>query len=462
VAPALNTELFVVPDNDAYLVYAPLRRCLMRVAPERVNFLARLKDGQCQPGDAETDFYKSLAKAGIVDGPPESRPKTLVNRPFKPIGTTLLLTTRCNLACHYCYAGHEKSSLVMDEKLGRAVLDYTAENCRERAQKRMGVGFHSGGEPTMAWDQLVALASYAKELERKMTLQVSLGLATNACLSESKARWIAAHFSHVNVSLDGPPRIQNVLRPRKDGGPSWPMIRRTLRTFEACKTPYSLQATITRQTVGEMPAIVRFVAKHTRPRLLKFEPVAGTGRFSGRGEDLPAAADFARNFDGAAEIGRALGLPVTFSGLRIHQRPVSIFCGAFGDPFAVTPEGYVTACFEAFCGTVPLAGAFVFGRWDASSGTFAIDHKKLERLRQRHVFNLEPCSRCFCKYSCAGDCASRNASHFDDFSLFKVGARCEVIREVTRRSLSRMANAPRRNPVEFQEEEKPHEETACQ
>ena len=41
MAPVLNSELFLIPNGSSYLVYAPLRRCVMRLAPEKVNLLVR-------------------------------------------------------------------------------------------------------------------------------------------------------------------------------------------------------------------------------------------------------------------------------------------------------------------------------------------------------------------------------------------------------------------------------------
>ena len=218
------------------------------------------------------------------------------------------------------------------------------------------------------------------------------------------------------------------------------MIRSVLRVFEECKTPYSFQATITRDTVRQMPAIVRYVARHTRPRILKFEPVADSGRFSGQAGQIPCGHEFAQFFNEAYEVGQSLRLPVAFSGVRLLGAQLSSFCGAFIEPFAVTPEGYVSACYEAFSCASSYADMFLFGRWEESSGRFIIDYDKLEQLRRRNVYNLEPCSRCFCKYSCAGDCATRNFRHAGGRNLFAVGARCDAIREITCYQLSKRIN----------------------
>jgi uncharacterized protein len=461
MAPILNSELFLIADGSSYLVYAPLRRCVMRLNPENVNLLVRLQKGEFGETETKTDFFGCLVNNGIINGRPEEPPVASTGRGYAPVRTTLLLTTRCNLACRYCYAAGREPGLVMPEQVGRAALDYVAANCRQKGLKKLEVGFHGGGEPTMAWKELMGLATYAKEVASRNQLELRLGLATNACFCEKKARWIAAHFSNVNISLDGPPRIQDAMRPRKDGAPSSSMIRNTLRVFDECKTPYSFQSTITRETVREMPAIVRYLARHTRPGMLKFEPVSDCGRFCGQTDHIPCGHEFARFFNQAYEEGRRLRLPVAFSGVRLLGAKLSCFCGAFAEPFAVTPEGFVSACYEAFSCASSYADMFLFGRWNESSRGFSIDYEKLERLRRRNVYNLKPCSRCFCKYSCAGDCATRNFRHFNGKDLFTVGARCDAIREITRYQLSKMTNGPHTQPYRQRLADDYHEKAEC-
>ncbi len=456
----LNSELFLLPDGAEYLVYAPLRKVVARATAENVNLLVRLQRGQADRAEAETEFCKAVTKAGLIGGQPEVRPPASTNRPYAPVRVTLLLTTRCNLACQYCYAGHAAHGLVMSEQVGRAAIDYAAANCKRLGQPHLHVAYHGGGEPTMAWEELVALTTYAEEVAARNQLKLNLGLATNGCVSERKAHWIAAHFPSVNLSLDGPPRIQNAQRPLQGGGASWPLLRRTLRILDQSKVGCYVQATVTRETVQDMPAIVRFVARHTRARQVKFEPVADCGRFAGQPDRVPSATDFARYLLAAYLEGNKLKIPVAFSGLRFDGTPRSLFCGAFGEPFSVTPEGYVTACFEAFCGASRLANLYVFGRWDAAGG-FIIEHDKLERLRQRNVYNLAPCLHCFCKYSCAGDCASRNARFFDERDLLRVGARCQTVREVGYRFLSHFARQTPKTNSQPEKEPDAYEPARC-
>ena len=159
MAPVLNSELFLIPNGSSYMVYAPLRRCVMRLAPENVNLLVRIQKGDYGDAETKTEFFQSLVSHGIINGPAEAPPAAAAGRSYSPVRTTLLLTTRCNLACRYCYAAGRGPELVMSERIGRAALDYVADNCKQKGLKKLEVGFHGGGEPTMAWKELTALAT---------------------------------------------------------------------------------------------------------------------------------------------------------------------------------------------------------------------------------------------------------------------------------------------------------------
>jgi len=444
MTPRFNTELFLLAHDGTYMAYAPLRRLVMRLEPAQVNLLARLKSGRARAADLTSPLVTFFRQVGLLDGAPEQQPRSFVGMPYAPTRVTLFLTNRCNLGCCYCYAGGQLQPMAMPEEMGRAAIDYVAANCVKRRQTILSVGLHGGGEPTMAWELLVSLTRYAKQVARRHGLKPNLGMSTNAVFSEAKALWITRNLNYVSVSFDGPPRIQDQQRPLKNGRPSSAHVMRVLQTFDREKFPYSFQATITARVVSQMPAIVRYWAKRTHPQFVKFEPVSDCGRFLGNRKEIPNGLEFARSFNTAFDLAQQLGLRLTFSGIRLWDAAVGYFCGAFAEPFAVTPDGHVSACYEAYSAQTPYASVFLFGRWNPAKRSFGFDLKKLERLRRRNVYTLKPCRWCFCKYSCGGDCVTRNFRLADKPDLRLVGARCEAIREITKCRLAKYLDAASR------------------
>ena len=439
--PKLNTEIYLIPEDGNYLAYAPLRRLIMRLRPEQVNILARLKEGRPLDTDVDCTLAMFLRQVGVIDGKPEEQPQAFVDNSFAPVRTTLFLSNQCNLACRYCYAGGQTREMLLDEQIGRAAIDLASENCRKRSQKILNIGFHGGGEPTMAWALMVGLTAYAKEKAEKNGQEVRLGMSTNGAFGEDQAMWIARNMNYISVSFDGPPAIQDHFRPFKDGSPTSSIVLNALRVFDREKFPYSFQSTISDTIVHEMPAIIRYFAENTHPQFVKFEPVSDCGRFFGMPDRIPPGKEFAKHFNRAFDVAQELGLKLTFSGIRLWGSGVSYFCGAFAEPFAVTPDGCVSACYEAYSADSPYAGVFVFGHWNKATRSFDLDLEKLRRLRSRNIYTLEPCSRCFCKYSCGGDCATRNFRRTGTTDLMVVGARCDAIREITKFRLARYLNS---------------------
>lgn len=428
----INSELFLIPDPPGYLVFAPLRRMVFRADAATVNMLAALQRGDEGAVDPENLAIQTLKACGVIDGPPEQKPPMPVASRYKPTRVTLFLTSRCNLGCCYCYGNANTEHLELSEEVGRAAIDYIARNCVEEKAKTLSVGFHGGGEPTMAWDRLVTLTAYAREVAERERLELNTGIATNGCFGVDRAKWMAENLSFVSISVDGPPEIQDLQRPFPNGAPSSGIIESVVDVFHEANFPYSVQATFTAETMSKMPEAARYFAKRMKARFLKFEPVSDAGRFADRPEMIPDMKQFGEWYNRAYEVASEEGIYLAFSGIRLWGAAVSYFCGAFIEPFTITPDGYVTACYEACSKTMPFDNVFLIGRHDAEKRDFVIDMDRLNRLRTRNVYNLDPCNRCFCKYSCGGDCATRNFRIHGSEDLTLVGARCEAIREITR------------------------------
>jgi uncharacterized protein len=115
------------------------------------------------------------------------------------------------------------------------------------------------------------------------------------------------------------------------------------------------------------------------------------------------------------------------------------FCAAPGDGFSVTPEGFVSSCFEVTDASDPRAELYHYGRYDENRRGFTIDEDRVARLRRLRVENISQCQDCFCKWHCAGDCLAKAlpGTRPEDH----VGSpRCSLNREITRFQLESVAN----------------------
>jgi uncharacterized protein len=432
----LTAETFVLPDGDQVLVYAPLRRVILQADRAHAAALAQLAAG-VEP-EEQTPLIAELRACGVIDGPLEPVPNAAPAQAYQPTHVTLMLTSRCNLHCQYCFAEANSDALEMPLPLGEAAITFAADNSVRRKVPLLEISFHGGGEPTLAWDAMQHFYAFGTAAAEEHGLKLRASTITNGCIGQKKARWIAERFEGVSLSWDGPPDIQNGQRPTVGGGKSAGAVEDTVRIFDELGLRYGIQATVTAVSAPRMPELVRYFAAHSKTRRIKFEPVSAAGRFRDKQGEAPKLGDFAHWFNAASEVAEELGIELMFSAAtRILGHPTCYFCGALSQPFAITPDGYISACYEVCAGGKEFEDIFIIGAYDAETGQFQVDPDRLATLSARTVGNMDKCSKCFCKYSCAGDCPARNMRDRGSSDLFADGARCEAIREISRHSLKR-------------------------
>ncbi|MGA2034858.1 MAG: hypothetical protein ABSG68_21620 [Thermoguttaceae bacterium] len=154
----LTTDVFCLDHLGGRIAYAPLKGVVLMVNRAAANLLAQLHDGDsCEPNDRNLEAMSLLMDLGLVNGPPDELHED-GNGDFRPTETTLFLTRACNLRCVYCYASGGERPNVMPWQVAKAAVDFVLENAAALEQSSVGVSFHGGGEPTLAWTLLGVLA----------------------------------------------------------------------------------------------------------------------------------------------------------------------------------------------------------------------------------------------------------------------------------------------------------------
>jgi uncharacterized protein len=357
-----------------------------------------------------------------------------VDRQFYPTSVTLFLTNRCNLRCNYCYAqAGEFKPCDMPPVIYRAAIDFVARNVK-RAGGDLGVNFHGGGEPTVAWETFTGAVEYARSTHG----EAHFAIATNGLMAPDKAEYVAKTVRMVTLSLDGPPDIHNIQRPCADGTDSFDKIMAFVDVLRRHKTPFAIRSTITENNVRRLPELVDFFVERTGCRQLHFEPAFLSGRCSTIPEAVPPSDLCEAESLTPGDRGHARGAQVRFSAARITGA-FSSFCGCAQDAFSVTPEGDVTACFEVCSARNSLADTYYFGRYSGGESRFKFDLDRLVRLRSMTVHNKPVCARCFAKWTCAGDCPAKGVQPFTNTD--EESPRCRMVQTITQAMLGRAVDA---------------------
>lgn len=455
--PRVSAETFSIPLQDGrYVIYAPLRRAAYVGNASAINILADIHDGSYhRTSDPDGGMLELLRALEIVDGGPETQPITEFRGAPEPTAVTLFLTTSCNLRCTYCYASAgDKPARSMPIDVARHGIDFVIANAVRQGVPRVEIAYHGGGEPTVNWKTLTGSLDYARARASAQGIAVHASLATNGVLSDARIDWIIANISDVSLSFDGEPEVHDRHRPTVGGHGSSARVIHTLERLDAVDFPYGLRMTVTADQIARLPDSVAFVCERFRPGRILVEPSYQLGRW----KEAPSAetAAFIAAYREAQARARELGREIQFSGARLGLL-TNHFCGISQDSFSLSPDGNVSACYEAFSEDQPLASTFFYGKPEGEA--YAFNLPVLDHLRGQAVQHRGHCQGCFAKWSCGGDCYHR-AKHADPATEFAGTDRCHIIRELTKdQILDRIAAAggwfwhepPPATPVEIGE-----------
>ena len=321
----------------------------------------------------------------------------------------LSMTNRCNLRCKYCFTAEAKdrSGLVIDLDFAKCGLRHYLLGDEQYREVR----FYGVGEPTQAAAEMKAIREYVDSI----CGGVSFELQTNGSFSEAMAHWVGQFIDRVWISIDGPPDIQDRLRPHVGNGKSCSdIVERNVRILQRYKLQrgddfeLGARATITDVNVGRMRDIADYFMQ------LHFDaawvhhifPVVGEADSHQNVQEqmVYSPLAFAENYLDVYEYAKAKGF---FFGnfLAINfDEPVSIACRACLPAPYLTLDGYVSACDEAYWGGNPLFKDLIIGKYDKPRDRLSLYDDVIERLRSRRVGNIPDCAGCAVEENCAGHC----------------------------------------------------------
>ena len=413
--------LYLIPFQDKFLIYRPLRGLLFLGNRAMADCAQRYCDTQDRGVLADEpevlDFFDSI---GFTQpDPPE--PRELDIRNFKPTGAALLMSNRCNLRCIYCYAnGGETNNLDLDPALARAAIDLVCKNAMELGEEQFSVTFHGGGEPTLHWDAMVELAACA----RSKPLPATLHIVTNGYWNEEHGKWLMEWINGMTISMDGAAETQNRQRPLPGGKPSFDRVMRSVEQLTKAGYPFNVRMTVTPEYFGGLPEDVRFLCEQTGCKNIQAEPafyaVRGAHGTAYREQGQHFAEAFLESWQIAMDHGRLL----YYSGAR-PEGVTSYFCSApLGGSLTVNPLGQVTGCYET-TGRGGQCGG-VFGHADENG--IVIDEETRYQQMSEILHRRDRCTDCFCYYHCAGDCFTRGLPAESGEWPYN---RCEINRQIT-------------------------------
>jgi len=403
------------------IIYSPLAVRLYKLDKEEFLFFENLPN-EC----IKKSNLKKFIELGLLTPDLSRFPLNFFfkKKHRKETKLTLLVTTDCNSLCKYCYADENKI-VYLNFNLARKVIDKFIE---ERKPKELSIDFHGGGEPTLAIDLIKRTIEYVKAKKIKSNFNIQ----TNGMIADRTKYWLFKNMRSIAISCDGPPEVQNLQRPLKNNRPSSPYVEKTIKFF--VKSGYKnlfIQSTISSFSVDNMDKIIRYFYD-LGIRRIGIGLLSKTKRSQRNKIYPPNLNKYVNNAIKVIRFADEHKIWLRLELLPINE-PRHYFCGALNTQLCLTPDGYLSSCYETLSKNSEIQD-FIYGRFNQEKNKFEYRTKQISYLKERKVENIQECQNCYLKWACGGDCPARNYKQTGN--IFKPDKkRCETARNLTRKYL---------------------------
>lgn len=169
----------------------------------------------------------------------------------------------CNLRCDYCFYFDEADTRTEGIRplMERSVVDAIIEKSLEVA-KHCSFAFQ-GGEPSLAGLSFFEYFVDKVGRTKKEDSQVSYAFQTNGMLlDEAWARFFTQHGFLVGVSLDGPPRLNNLHRKDREGKGSGRKVMQSISLLQKEGVEFNVLSVVTNELAQNIGVVYPYFVEH--------------------------------------------------------------------------------------------------------------------------------------------------------------------------------------------------------
>jgi len=323
----------------------------------------------------------------------------------------LLLTERCNLYCKYCYLNGGEGKKDMTFEVAAEALDLFASSEGETLTVEL-----AGGEPTLMFGLIERIIAYVEEKRYK----IRFAIQTNATLlDEEKVKFLSAKRIGLGISLDGIPKINDIMR----GGSR--KVVSSLHLLGRLGIGTNITVVLTKDNVEHLAEFILFCGSFNSVRVINLDLIRPTGRAKEK-DLIPSEKSLSR---GIGDMLTALDfinsrriLPIKIREVeqmfkRKEDCEIPPYCfAATGKAAVITPEGDIYPC-----------SSLINERFKAGN----ILSPDLEELRfyEPDGGRFSGCADCDMKSICRGGCPSRRFAFYGNFNK-KCELECLLRKEI--------------------------------
>ena len=218
------------------------------------------------PAEATRTTLQEMAALGLLS-PLDAQPQVLPETPTT-LNAWLHITNSCNLDCAYCYVPKTDESMSLE--IGQQAIDAIFRSAARHGFRRVKFKY-AGGEPTLRFDLVEQLHTYARARAETLGLEMEAVILTNGIdLSDQMLETLLAQDIRLSISLDGLGGDHDAQRPLANGGGSAHLVRRTIeRVLELGLCP-DVTVTVTDHNLDSLSDVVAWLVEHDIPFNLNF------------------------------------------------------------------------------------------------------------------------------------------------------------------------------------------------
>ena len=313
---------------------------------------------------------------------------------------TLILTSRCNLRCRYCFEGCKKNrNLEMTQEIALKAVEILINESRVDG-KRKSINFF-GGEPLLNFNIIKKVSDRVIEVRQNENLDISMSITTNFTLMNDEIFKVVDEANiTLLISIDGDKNTHDAQRVFPDGSGSYNCLKAKLEKY------LKMRPALFRARATVMPDKMNFIKMTEDIKKLGFSSVYfgiedcfSRHRFNEENIDVITLYNqefsdyikyiFQKIINGESEfLFHYYDIFQSLSQRSLHFVPCHIGNGHV----TIGPDENVYPCQR------------LYGCEKIQTYTMNILEKNKRPFRIRTVHEKPKCSECWARYLCSGGC----------------------------------------------------------
>lgn len=170
----------------------------------------------------------------------------------------LILTTRCNLSCTYCFIQESPLSVLpqqyMNLETARAAVDFFIGEADDPCNCEFIL---YGGEPTLRPELFIQVLHYIRNVAPLSRISV---VTNGTLLDEHLVAELARCDVSVGISVDGPKRVNDVHRAFRRRGPSvYDRVERSMEVLRRFEVSFGISLTISESVLENQDEVIAWL-----------------------------------------------------------------------------------------------------------------------------------------------------------------------------------------------------------